>query len=141
MRNSRSGIPALPGVPRSAKERSGFRTKTIATRITPEELREIETAAERNGKSLAEWLRELALKAARQHPANLMELLLVEQSAIRYMLLNFFHATAQANAEGKHLLGDSILKIRDQANARKLADTRKLIESFHDQEEQNGARL
>lgn len=141
MSNSRSGIPALPGAPKSTKGRSGFRTKTIATRITPEELCEIETAAERNGKTLAEWLREVALKAARQHPANLMELLLVEQSAMRYMLLNLFHATAQANAEGKHLLADSVLKIRDQANARKLADARKLIESFHEQEEQSGARL
>lgn len=140
MSNSRSGIPASPGAPKITKERSGFRTKTVATRITPEELHEIETAAERNGKTIAEWLRELALKAARQDPANLMELLLVEQSAIRYMLLNLFHATAQANAEGKHLLADSVLKIRDQANARKLADTRKLIESFYEQEERNGAR-
>ncbi len=47
------------------------------------------------------------------------------------MLLNLFHATDQANADGKHLLVESVLKIRDQANARKLADARKMIESFH----------
>lgn len=130
----RSSIPALPSAPQTTKERSGYRTKTIATRVTPEELREIETAAERNGKTLAEWLRELALKAARSHRADLTEMLLVEQSAIRYMLLNLFHATALANAEGKHLVADSVLKIRDQANARKIADTRKLVESFHEDE-------
>jgi len=119
------------------EEKPGFRTKTVATRITPEELREVESAAEREGKSLAEWLRDLALKAARRRPADPIELLLSEQSATRYMLLNLFHATAQANAEGKHLLAESVLKIRDQADARKLADARKMIESFHAQDAQD----
>ncbi len=73
---------------RGVEEKRGFRTKTVATRITPEELREVETAAEREGKALAEWLRDLALKAARQRPADPMELLLAEQSATRYMLLS-----------------------------------------------------
>ena len=59
---------------------------------------------------------------------------------MRYMLLNLFYATAQANTEGKHLLADSVLRIRDQANARKFADARKLIESFHAPEQQNGAK-
>ena len=68
-------------------------------RVTPEELAEVETAAEGAGKTLAEWLRELALKAARERPADPTELLLAEVSALRYMLLNLFHATAQANAE------------------------------------------
>lgn len=130
MSTARNDISAPLNGALSPEEKPGFRTKTIATRITPEELREIETAAERDGKKLAEWLRDVALKSARQRPADPMELLLAEQSATRYMLLNLFHATAQANAEGKHLLADSVLKIRDQANARKLADARKLIESF-----------
>ena len=73
-----------------------------------------------------------------------MELLLAEQSATRYMILNLFHATAQANAEGKHLLPDSVLKIRDQANARKLESARKLIADFLAQggqdETQNGGK-
>ncbi len=127
-----------PLVTRSAssppEDKPGFRTKIIATRITPEELREIETAADRDGKKLAEWLRDAALKAARQRPADPMELVLAEQSATRYMLLNLFYATAQANAEGKHLLAESILTIRDKAEGRKLADARKLIESFKAEE-------
>ncbi len=130
--------PATRNVSAGVEEKPGFRTKTVATRITPEELREVETAAVREGKTLAEWLRDLALKAARQRPADPMELLLSEQSATRYMLLNLFHATAQANAEGKHLLAESVLKIRDQANARKLADARKMLESFHIQNAQEG---
>ena len=106
----------------------------------PIELREVEIAAEREGKSLAEWLRDLALKAGRQRPADPMELLLSEQSATRYMLLNLFHATAQANAEGKHLLAESVRKIRDQADARKLADARKMIESFQVQDAPEGQK-
>jgi len=127
--------PRIPAPLQSAaspkdEARSVLRAKTIATRVTPEELAEVETAAEGAGKTVAEWLRELALKAARQRPADPAELLLAEVSALRYMLLNLFHATAQANAEGKHLLPDSVVKIRDQANVRKLADARKLLSDF-----------
>jgi len=79
--------PTTRNASAGAEEKPGFRTKTVATRITPKELREVEIAAEREGKSLAEWLRDLALKAARQRPVDPMELLLAEQSATRYMLL------------------------------------------------------
>jgi hypothetical protein len=127
--------PASP----SGEARSVLRAKTIATRATPEELAEVETAAEGAGKTVAEWLREQALKAARERPADPTELVLAEVSTLRYMLLNLFHATAQANAEGKHLLPDSVVKIRDQANARKLADARKLLAEFLSQEGPDGA--
>ena len=110
--------------------RPGLRTKTVATRLTPEELYEVEAVAAREGRSLAEWLRALALKTARQRPADPVELLLSEVAATRYMLLNLFHATAQANAEGKHLLPASVLRIRDQADVRKLESARKLLEEF-----------
>ncbi|ACO34371.1 plasmid mobilization protein [Acidobacterium capsulatum] len=115
-----------------------LRAKTIATRVTLEELVEVETAAESAGKTVAEWLRELALKAARERPADPAEFLLAEVAALRYMLLNLFHATAQANAEGKYLLPDSVVRIRDQANARKLADARKLLAEFLSQEGPDG---
>src|ERR1700678_1363824 len=128
--------PASP----SAEARPVLRAKTIATRVTPEELAEVETAAEGAGTTVAEWLRELALKAARERPADPTELVLSEVAALRYMLLNLFHATAQANAEGQHLLADSVLKIRDQANARKLADARKLLADFLAGEVGGGAK-
>jgi uncharacterized protein Yka (UPF0111/DUF47 family) len=73
---------------------------------------------------------ELVLNSARQRPADPVELLLSEVAATRYMLLNLFHATAQANAEGKHLLPDSVLKIRDTADRRKLQTARKMLEEF-----------
>jgi uncharacterized protein (DUF1778 family) len=126
--------------PKSAPEKPGFRTKTIATRITPEELREVEAAAERSGKTLAVWLRELALKTARERAADPTELLLSEVMALRYMLLNFFHGSATAQAEGKYLLPDSVVKIRDKAEARKLADARKLLTDFLTGEDATGGQ-
>jgi uncharacterized protein (DUF1778 family) len=122
--------PTASSAPESAQEKPGFRTKTIATRITPEELREIEAAAGKSGKTLAVWLRELALNAARERPADPTELMLAEVSALRYMLLNLFHASASAQTEGKYLLPESVVKIRDKAEARKLADARKLLTDF-----------
>src|ERR1700676_1907298 len=107
-----------------------FRTKTVATRLTPGELAEIETAAEGAGQAVSEWLRETALRAARQGTADPAELVLAEVWALRYALLNLFHAAAQAASEGRQLLPDSILKIRDQADARKLQQARKLLEDF-----------
>jgi len=124
------GTPTTSSAPESAREKPGFRTKTVATRITPEELREVEAAAEKSGKTLAVWLRELALKAAREGPADPTELLLAEVMALRYMLLNFFHGAATAQSEGKYLLPESVVKIRDKAEARKLADARKLLTDF-----------
>ena len=124
------GTPTTSSAPESAREKPGFRTKTVATRITPAELREVETAAEKSGKTLAVWLRELALKAAREGPADPTELLLAEVMALRYMLLNFFHGAATAQSEGKYLLPESVVKIRDKAEARKLADARKLLTDF-----------
>lgn len=128
--------PASP----SGEARPVLRAKTIATRVTPEELAEVETAAESAGKTVAEWLRELALRTARQQPADPVELVLAELMATRYVLLNLFHATAQANAEDKHLLPDSVLKIRDQADAQKLQKARQLLQNFMSQEGPDGGR-
>src|ERR1700728_1456305 len=119
--------------------RPGQRAKTVATRLSPEELQEVEAAAERDGKSLAEWLRELALRSARERPGDPIELLLAELMATRYALLNLFHATALAGAEGKQLLPDSVLKIRDQADAQR-PKVRKLLRDFFAQAEHPGRR-
>ena len=71
-------FPIRSEAPLRDETRPGFRTKTIATRLTPRELSEVEATAESAGQSLAEWLRETALRAARQHPADPIELLLAE---------------------------------------------------------------
>jgi len=138
-------VPRIPAPLQSPASPSGearpvLRAKTIATRVTPEELAEVEAAAEGAGKTVAEWLRELALRTARQRPADPVELLLAELMATRYVLLNLFHATALADAEGKHLLPDSVLKIRDQADSQKLEKARKLLQNFLSQEGADGGK-
>jgi hypothetical protein len=117
-------------LPFGEETKPGFRTKTAATRLTPEELSDIETAAESAGQALSEWLRATALHAARKRPADPAELVLAEVWAVRYALLNLFHAGAQAASEGRQMLPDSILKLRDEADARKLQQARKLLADF-----------
>jgi hypothetical protein len=123
-------FPTRSEAPLRDETRPGFRTKTIATRLTPGELSEVEATAESARQSLAEWLRETALRAARQRPADPMELLLAEVWALRYTLLNLFHSNAKAASEGTQMLPDSIVKIRDQADAAKLQKAHKILADF-----------
>ena len=108
--------------------RTILRAKTVATRLSTEELEEVESAAKRSGKSLAEWLRDTALTEARRRPADPVEVILAEVCATRYMVLNLFHATAQAASEGKQLLPETVLKIRETADAQKGAKAHKLLQ-------------
>jgi hypothetical protein len=124
----------------STDARTILRAKTVATRLSIEELEEVESAAKRDGKTLAEWLRATVLREARQRPADPVELILAELSATRYMLLTLFHSTAQAAAEGKQLLPETVLKIRDKADALKPQIARKMLQDFFSQEGQNGGK-
>jgi hypothetical protein len=141
MSSPRAQANRQSSLPFGEEAKPGFRTKTAATRLTPEELGEIEAAAESAGQALSEWLRGTALCAARQRPADPVELVLAEVWAVRYTLLNVFHAAAEAAAEGRQLLPDSVLKIRDQADARKLHQARKLLEEFFARERKERARM
>ncbi len=122
----------------SDESRPGYRTKTISMRLTPDEVAELESAAERAGKQPSEWLRETALTAARERPSDPVELLLAEVWAVRNTLLSLFHAGAQATAEGKPLLPESVLKIRDRADARKLEQARQMLADFLGQRSEEG---
>ena len=134
-------VTPQPSLAFGEETKSGFRTKTVATRLTPSELVEIEVAAEGAGQALSEWLRETALCAARQRPADPAELVLAEVWAVRYALLNLFHAASQAASEGRQLSPDSVLKIRDQADARKVQQARKLLEDFFAREDRKRGRV
>lgn len=114
----------------SGENKPGFRSKTIATRLTPGELAEVETAAEQAGKPLAEWLREAALNAARERATDPVELLLAEVWAVRYAVLNLFRAGAQANIEGKAMPPEFVARIRQESDAQKHQQARILIEEF-----------
>jgi uncharacterized protein (DUF1778 family) len=108
--------------------RTILRAKTVATRLSTEELEEVEAAAKQSGKSLAEWLRDTALTAARGRPTDPVEVVLAEVCATRFMLANLFHATAQAASEGKQLLPETVLKIRETADAQKVTKAHKLLQ-------------
>jgi hypothetical protein len=114
----------------SDESKPGFRTKTISMRLTPAEVAEVESAAERSGKQPSEWLRETALTAARERPSDPMELLLAEVWAVRHTLLSLFHTGAQATVEGKPMLPESVLKIRDSADRKKLQKARQMLADF-----------
>jgi mobilization protein NikA len=139
-------IPRIQATPQSSlpfgdEAKPGFRTKTAATRLTPEELGELEAAAESAGQALSEWLRGTALSAARQRPVDPAELVLAEVWAVRYTLLNLFHAASQAASEGRQLSPDSVLTIRDQADARKIQQARKLLDDFFARGRKQRARM
>jgi hypothetical protein len=123
----------------NAEARSLFRTKTVATWLSTEELEEVESAAKRDGKSLAEWLRDTILREAQQRPADPVELILAELLAIRLMLLNLYRSTAETAAEGKQLRSETVLKIRDEVNAVKFQEARKMLQKFS-QGEQNRSK-
>ena len=116
--------------PSSNESKPGFRTKTISMRLTPEEVAEVESAAERAAKQPSEWLRETALTAARERPSDPIELLLAEVWAVRHALLSLFHAGAQATAQGKPMLPESVLTIRDSADLKKLEHARRMLSDF-----------
>lgn len=120
------------------ESKPGFRTKTISMRLTPDEVAELESAAQRAGKQISEWLREMALTAAREQPSDPLELLLAEVWAVRHALLSLFHAGAQATVEGKPLLPESVLKIRDSADRKKLDQARRMLADFLGQQAKEG---
>jgi hypothetical protein len=66
---------------------------------------------------------------------------LAELWAVRYALLNLFHAAAQAALENRQLSPDSVLKIREQADTRKLHQARKLLDDFLAREGKERARM
>ena len=140
MSNSRSPIPAMPDSSDRVGEKPSFRTKSIGTRVTPEELREIEAAAERNGKKFAEWLRDSILKAARERPADTTALLLEELAALRYIVLNLSDATARAAQNSESLPPEDVLRIRDAADSRKRAAAQKQLQEFLAQPKSESSR-
>ena len=101
----------------------------MATRLSADELAEVEAAAKRSGKSLADWLRTAALEAARPVP-DVNELLLAEITATRYALLSLFHASAKAEEKNERVSPEAVLKIREAADARKLPTAKKMLQEF-----------
>ena len=77
MSNPRVQASPQSSLPFGEEAKPGFRSKTAATRLTPDELDEIEAAAESAGQALSEWLRGTALCATRQRPADPAQLVMI----------------------------------------------------------------
>lgn len=67
-----------------------------------------------------------------------IELLLAEVWAMRFSLLSLFHAGAKATTEGKPLRPESVLTIRDCADAKKLEQARRMLADFLGQRSEVG---
>jgi hypothetical protein len=97
----------------SADARTILRAKTVATRLSVEELEEVESAAKRDGKSQAEWIRDTVLREARQRSAS-VELVLAELSANRAIPDQIAQQVNRTTQEVSRLVSQSA----DQALAR-----------------------
>src|ERR1700749_1636019 len=67
-----------------------YRAKSVATRLTEAEFAEVESAAAKAGKKLAEWLRDAALIQARASQELTDPILLAEIMGMRSLMLNLF---------------------------------------------------
>ena len=67
-----------------------YRAKSVATRLTEAEFAELESAAAKAGKKLAEWLRDAALIQARASQELTDPILLAEIMGMRSLMLNLF---------------------------------------------------
>jgi hypothetical protein len=105
-----------------AGARTNSRDKSAGTRLSVEELEEVESAAKRSGKSLAEWFRDTVLREARQRSAS-VDLVLAELSANRVIPDQIAQQVSRTTQELSRLVGQSA----DQALARIEAGAEKAI--------------
>jgi hypothetical protein len=113
MSSTRTGQNIDPQPLPDAEARTVPRPKTAATRLSVEELEEIESAAKRDGKSQAEWIRDTVLREARQRSAS-VELVLAELSANRVIPDQIAQQVSRTTQEVSRLVSQSA----DQALAR-----------------------
>jgi hypothetical protein len=113
MSSTRTGQNIDPQPLPDAEARTVPRPKTAATRLSVEELEEVESAAKRDGKSQAEWIRDTVLREARQRSAS-VELVLAELSANRAIPDQIAQQVSRTTQEVSRLVSQSA----DQALAR-----------------------
>ena len=113
MSSTRTGQNIDPQPIPDAEARTVPRPKTAATRLSVEELEEVESAAKRAGKSQAEWIRDTVLREARQRSAS-VDLVLAELSANRVIPGQIAQQVSRTTQEVSRLVSQSA----DQALAR-----------------------
>jgi len=113
MSSTRTGQNIDPQPIPDAEARTVPRPKSAGTRLSVEELEEVESAAKRDGKSLAEWFRDTVLREARQRSAS-VDLVFAELSASRAIPDQIAQQVSRTTQEVSRLVSQSA----DQALAR-----------------------
>ena len=106
MSSTRTGQNIDPQPIPDAEARTVPRPKTAATRLSVEELEEVESAAKRAGKSQAEWIRDTVLREARQRSAS-VDLVLAELSANRVIPDQIAQQVSRTTQEVSRLVSQS----------------------------------
>ena len=103
-----------------------YRAKSIATRLTEAEFAEVESAAAKAGKKLAEWLRDAALTQARASQELTDSILLAEIMGMRSLMLNLFARASEGpiSAEDLRKMSSHADSIKEQRAQEFLAQKR-----------------
>jgi hypothetical protein len=112
--------PRRKGVVRGRESRN----QTLTTKLTPTELAAIEAASEADGKTVGEWLRDVALQTLRQRGDG-TELVLTEIVGLRLFLNNIL----KSMTTGERLTPDAFAALLDNVKAHKGEVSRDLLRS------------
>lgn len=125
--SSNSSAMTLPEV----VARTVLSSKTLSTRLSPEEMEEVEQAAQRDGSTRSEWVREVLLREARKFAEPPFELLFEEVIATQNLLTNYLVASAQMGGENKQLSRNDVLQMIQFANGQKRQDAQRMVQEWH----------
>jgi len=109
-------------------QRTVLSSKTLSTRLSAEEMEEVEDAAKREGRTRAEWMREVLLRAARQQAAPPFELLLEELVATQDVLFNSLIESARCSATNSSMHPEAVLEMIKLANRQKRQNALQMVE-------------
>ena len=122
----KSGATSLPEI----VARTVMSSKTLSTRLSPEEMEEVERAALREGITRSEWMRAVLLREARKFAEPPFELLFEEIIATQNLLTNYLLAHAQMAAEDKQLSRKDVLQMIQFSNGQKKQDAQRMVEEW-----------
>jgi len=111
---------SLPNPEPTQAKPTETREETASTKVTPSENKELKAAAERSGKSLAEWLRDVALREARKDPPIGLELILEELCALRIENRNCMSVQAKASQKKEFIQEKTLNEIHEFAETKKV---------------------
>jgi hypothetical protein len=100
------------------------RNQTLTTKLTQTESAAIEAASEADGKTVGEWLRDVALQALRQR-SDATELVLTEVVGLRLFLNNIL----KSMTAGERLTPEAFTTLLDNVKAHKGVVARDLLRS------------